>query len=223
MISRSILLHDSFQTLLGIFLLPIVLLSASKSLAADLTLLAGYQYNSDFEIAQSEGELATPLSVGEPGDDLALDGGAAIGLAMDFVFNGNPDQRIGFFVSHHQTQFESGAGLRDEDMDITHVHFTAMNYYPSGNWEPFVLAGIGAAFFSPGDSSLKDTTKFSAQIAGGANYKLSDNLLLRLEARWIPTFFNGSSAGICSGGCTIALKSEMYSQFQTNIGLQFRF
>ena len=219
MTSHLNLRHHFFH----IILLLLAVAHAGQSLAADLTLLGGYQYNSDFEIVPGDGDVATPLTLAEPGDDLALDGGAAFGLAMDFVFNKNQDQRIGFFVSHQQTQFESGAGLRDQDMDITHVHFTAMNYYPNGNWEPFVLAGIGAAFFSPNDSSLKDTTKLSGQIAGGANYKLSDKLLLRFEARWIPTFFNGSSAGICSGGCTIALKSDMYSQFQTNIGLQFRF
>jgi opacity protein-like surface antigen len=198
-----------------------LLLCSQAALATDVTLLAGNQFNSDFEIGVSD--TAEPAIQGEPGDDLALDGGPVFALALDFVFNNNPNQRIGFFVSHHQAEFESGAGLIDNDMDITHVHFTAMNYYPNGRWEPFVLAGLGAGIYSPADNSLKDTTKLSAQIAGGTNYKISENLLLRLEARWIPTFFNGSSAGICSGGCTVVLKSDTYSQVQANIGLQFRF
>jgi opacity protein-like surface antigen len=200
-----------------------LLLGSTAAFATDLTLLVGYQFNSDFEIGESDEAVPNPASVGAPGDDLVLDGGVAFSVAIDFMFNNNPNQRIGFYVTHHKAEFESGAGLVDPDMDVTHIHFTAMNYYPNGNWEPFVLAGIGAGYFSPEDKSLQDSTKFSAQIAGGANYKISENLLLRLEARWIPTFFNGGSAGICSGGCTIALKSDMYSQFQTNIGLQFRF
>lgn len=199
------------------------LVFSAGATAVDLTLLAGYQYNSEFEIGVDAQEASGSLASGEPGDDLQLDGGGAISLALDFQFNDNPNSRIGLFVTHHQTQFGSGAGLVDRDMDITHLHFTAMNYYPQGNWEPFVLAGIGAAYFSPEDSSLRDDTRFSAQIAGGTNYRISESLLVRIEARWIPTFFNGSSAGICSGGCTIALKSDMYSQFQANIGLQFRF
>ena len=98
-----------------------------------------------------------------------------------------------------------------------------MNYYPSGKSEPFVAAGVGGGYFSTADKSLKDVTVFSAQIAGGTNYKLTDNLLLRLEARWIASFFNGGSAMFCSGGCAIAVKSEVHNQFQANIGLQYRF
>jgi opacity protein-like surface antigen len=195
---------------------------SSQASATDLTLLFGYQYNDDFELSDSI-ETLNDQEFGEPGDDLGLDGGAAVSVAVDFVFNNDPNARIGLFVTRHEGEFESGAGLDDAKMDVTHIHFTAMNYYPSGNWERFVLAGIGAGVFSPADNSLNDDTLFSAQIGGGANYKFSENLLLRFEARWIPTFFNGSASGICSGGCTIALKSDVYSQFQANVGLQFRF
>ena len=208
---------------ISIILTLALLLGGTAAFATDLTVLAGYQFNSDFEIGVNDEAVPNPASLGTPGDNLELEGGAAFSLALDFMFNNNPNQRIGLYATHHKAKFESGAGLVDPDMDVTHIHFTAMNYYPNGNWEPFVLAGIGAGYFSPEDKSLRDTTKFSAQVAGGANYKISENLLLRLEARWIPTFFNGSSAGICSGGCTIVLKSDMYSQFQANIGLQFRF
>lgn len=205
------------------FLLCIALCFALPSTAADFTLLAGYQYNWDWKLSDEAADVPEPVIDGEPGDDVALDGGAALGVALDFVFMDNPDQRIGLFLSRHQTSFESGAGLSERDMDITHLHFTGMNYYPRGNWEHFILAGIGATRFDPDDPSLDDTTRFSMQVAGGSNYRISDKLLLRLEARWIPAFFNGSSAGICSGGCTIALKSDTYSQFQFNAGLMFRF
>jgi len=205
-------------------IVPILsILLIAQAHATDVSLLLGYQFNSDFEIGDSISSVTTGQTLGEPGDDLALDGGVALSLAVDFVFNNNPNQRIGFFVTRQQAEFDSGSGLQDEDMDVTHLHFTAMNYYPSGNWEPFVLAGIGAGFFSPSDSSLRDVTKVSAQIGGGANYKITENLQLRFDARWIPTFFNGSSSGICSGGCTIELKSDVYSQYQANIGLMFRF
>ena len=108
-------------------------------------------------------------------------------------------------------------------MDVTHVHFTSMAYYPTGNWEPFVMAGLGAAHFSPSDSTLDDTTRFSMQIGGGTNYRLTDNFLLRLDVRWIGTFFNGSGSALCSGGCTIEVDSDVYSQVQGNLGLMYRF
>lgn len=192
--------------------------------AADITLLAGYQFNTDFEVRAYSGVSPEPLSEsGSPGDDVELDDGAAFGIAVDFVFNQNQNQRIGFYVSHQQTDFEENAGLTDTGMDVTHVHFTAMSYYPDGKLEPFVLAGLGAGFFSPDDSSLDDETQFSAQIGAGTNYRLTDNLLLRFDVRWLPTFFNGSSSAFCSGGCTIRLSSDTYNQIQANAGLMFRF
>ncbi len=191
--------------------------------ATDLTVLAGYQLNNDFEISDDAAQLPEDSLDGEPGDDVELDGGAALSLALDLDIFDNPDQRIGFFLSTHEGSFERNAGLERGDMTITHLHFTGMNYYPQGNWEHFVIAGLGATHFDPDDSSLDSDTRFSMQVAGGTNYRLSENLLLRLEARWIPAFFNGSSAGICSGGCTIAVKSDTYSQFQFNAGLMLRF
>jgi len=194
------------------------------SLATDVTLLAGYQFNSNFEIV-SANDLPPVVepNTGQPGDNVELDDGAAYSLAVDFVFEQQQDKRIGFYVSRQQSQFESNAGLANSDLDITHVHFTAMSYYPQGRMEPFVMAGIGAGFFSPKDSTLKDETKFSGQVGAGTNYRFTDDLLLRLDVRWLATFFDSSGAAFCSGGCTIAVSSKTYSQVQANIGLMYRF
>jgi len=192
--------------------------------ATDVTLLTGYQFNNDFEIAAYSGTPSpAPNTSGSPGDDVPLEDSPVFSLAVDFVFEKNQTKRIGFFVSHEQTEFDNNAGLSDRNIDITHVHFTAMSYYPDGKMEPFVMAGLGAGFFNPKDSTLKDVTKFSMQLAGGTNYKMTDNLLLRFDVRWIPTFFNGSTSGFCNGGCTIAISSDTYSQIQVNAGLMFRF
>jgi opacity protein-like surface antigen len=204
---------------------PLALLAFSTpSLATDITLSAGYQFNADFEIASLNNQ---PPSVspttGEPGDDVSLDDAAAFSLAVDFVFENQQTKRIGFFVSYEQTQFGSNAGLTNSDLDVTHVHFTAMSYYPSGKLEPFVMAGIGAGFFSPKDPTLEDETKLSAQIGAGTNYRFSDQFLLRMDVRWIPTFFDGGGSAFCSGGCTITVSSDTYSQIQANIGLMYRF
>lgn len=196
----------------------------SPSLATDVTLATGYMFNSDFEVASFNNDPPNVSpATGEPGEDISLDDAASFSLAVDFVFERDPTKRIGFFVTYEQTEFESNAGLSNPDMDVTHVHFTAMSYYPQGNLEPFVMAGLGAGFFAPEDSTLKDETKFSAQVAAGTNYRFTDRLLLRMDVRWIPTFFDGGGSVFCSGGCTIAVSSDTYSQIQANIGLMYRF
>lgn len=202
----------------------LILFFTVPALATDITLLAGYQFNSDFEIASASdlppGNL--PASA-QPGDDVELDESASFGLAVDFVYQQDPTKRMGFYISQQQTEFESNAGLTNSDVDVTHVHFTAMSYYPKGKWEPFVLAGIGAGRFSPDDSTLDDETKFSAQIGAGTNYQLSENLLLRADIRWLGTFFDSDGEALCSGGCTVAISSTVYSQVQANLGLSYRF
>ena len=205
-------------------LFAVLLALSLPSLATDITLLTGYQFNSDFEIV-SANQLPPDVEpgTGEPGDDIELDDSAAFSLAVDFVFEQQQTKRIGFYLSYAQTQFDSNAGLEDKDMDVTHLHFTAMSYYPSGRMEPFVMAGVGAGFFSPKDSTLDDETKFSAQVGAGTNYRFSDSLLIRLDVRWLATFFDSDGAAFCSGGCVIAVSSDTYSQVQANVGLMYRF
>jgi hypothetical protein len=207
-----------------VFLHIILLTISSLASATDITIMAGYQFNTNFEIS-TVGQLPTVLSqeIGDPGDSVSLEEGPSFGLAVDFNIDKSPDQRIGFYISHHKTDFQENAGLLDSSMDITHVHFTGMNYYPKGKMEYYVLLGLGAGHYSPADKTLEDETRLSAQIGAGGNYKMSESLLLRMDVRWIPTFFNSSGAAFCNGGCTIQLTSGVYSQVQVNIGLLFRF
>ncbi len=206
--------------------IKIVLLSqlflSAPAFAVDFTLLAGYQFNTDLEVSTAT---TSTSSNPEPDDkkDVELEKGTSFAFAVDFIFRENTEQRIGFYLSHHQTDFDSNAVLSTTGIDVSHLHFTAMNYYPNGNWEPFILAGIGAAYFSPDDRSLKNVTRLSAQLATGSNYAINENLLLRFELRWIPTFFNGSASAFCNGGCTLRVKSDVYGQTQANVGLMYRF
>ncbi|MCX2982032.1 hypothetical protein EYC98_14305 [Halieaceae bacterium IMCC14734] len=202
------------------YIFPLLLFACvtPTAFAADLTILAGYQTNPDFKISA-----VGPAEDGDNFDDLALDDGPSLSIAWDFVFKRNPDQRIGFYLSHQQTDFDTADLGSDTGMKITHVHFTGTSYYPNGKMEPFVSAGVGVGIFAPEDSDLSSETKFSAQIAAGTNYKFTENLLLRFDIRWLPTFFNGSSAIFCNGGCVIRAESDTYSQIQANIGLMFRY
>ncbi len=211
-----------------LIVLLVGLVCGSSSLATDVTVLAGYQFNSDVEISTSVGRRPVSSSAqtpetGSEGDSVAIDDGGVYSLGVDFVFNQNQNQRIGFYLSSRQTSFENNAGLVDRDLRVTHLHFTAMSYYPRGKLEPFVMAGVGAGFFAPGDSTLREVARFSAQIGAGTNYRLNRNLLLRLDLRWLPTFFNDDSTVFCKDGCTISLRSDSYTQVQANAGLMFRF
>ncbi|MEM9302330.1 MAG: outer membrane beta-barrel protein [Pseudomonadota bacterium] len=204
------------------YVLPALLL-ASPAAAVEVAVLGGHQYNADFEIAAEAPDAALDGLPGSPGDEIELDGGAAFGLAIDFDWGVDSTKRAGVFLSRSEGSFGDNAGLAEPDMDVTHLHFTGLSYYPQGPWEHFVTAGAGATIFDPDDRTLDDDTRFSLHVGAGTQYRLAENLALRLEARWFGTFFNSGFAGFCAGGCVIAVKSDIYSQFQLNAGLQFRF
>jgi hypothetical protein len=181
-----------------------------NAVAVDLTLLAGYTVSAEFENVETE----TAVKVDES---------PSYALALDFPFQGKANQRWGFYLSQQQTAFSGEADLVDSDLSITQLQFTAMTLWPQGRWEPFLLLGVGGAHFSPDDSTLQSVTRISGQIAGGANLKITENFLLRFDARWVPTFFNGSSSVFCNGGCTVGVSSTVWSQGVVDLGLQFRF
>lgn len=204
--------------LLGLFVL---LLLSIKGFAAELTVLSGWQLNRDFEVSSDYSSLGS--SGVSAGEEIDFESGIFYALALDFVYANNPDQRYGFFVSHQQSELGETAELANSDLDVTHAHITFMNYYRYGRWSPFVLAGAGVGIFSPADASLDDENLFSGQLATGANLQLNERLSLHADIRWLVTFFDGQSAIFCDGGCVITVKSDVYSQMQTGLGLQFKF
>ncbi len=191
---------------------------AMPAAATDVMALLGLQYNADMEVAE-DAPTGTP---GLPGDDISLDSSAAFTAAIDLPLR-DPDTRLGALISHSGTSFGDEAGLSDDGLDVTHLHFTGTRYYPQGRWEPFVVAGVGAAFFSPDDNTLDSATKFSIHVGGGTQYQVADNLFIRGEARWYGTIFGSSSAAICFGGCAVAIDANAYSQVQASVGVLFRF
>jgi opacity protein-like surface antigen len=209
--------------MLRISVLLFLFSTSLPSRAMDITLMVGQQFNSDVEASAFEDrQPSQPFGTATSEKDVEFEDGAVVSLTLDFVFNDHPNQRIGFYASRQRTSLDSVPGLGRDNLDVTHIHFTAMNYYPSGKLEPYILAGVGAGLFSPDDPTLSSETQFSAQLGAGTNYQLSTNLLLRFDVRWIPTFFDSGGSAFCDGGCRIQLKSEVYNQVQANLGLLFR-
>ncbi len=188
----------------------VLALVACHGHAVDLTLLIGYTVSGDFENVDSNTEVQ-------------VDETPNYAIAIDFPYRERPDQRLGLYLSRQNTTFSDDAGLSDSDLSITHLQFTAMTLWPHLRWEPFILLGVGAVYYSPSDNSLQNLTRLSAQVAGGVNYKLTDKVLLRAGARWVPTFFDGNGAAFCDGGCSLGVSGTVWSQVVVDTGVQFRF
>ncbi len=199
--------------------------SANAS-AGEFTVLGGLQLNDDVEASaaqeQSVGSFAAPTGSGS--SKIAVDDGEVFGFALDFPYRGDATKRVGAYVSRHSAEFDDQSRLLDTELIFTHVHFTAMSYYPREKLEPFVMAGVGLTHFEPQDSTLRSDNKFSLQVGAGSNYRLTNSVLLRADIRWIPTFVGNEGGTLCKNGrCTVKIESEFYHQVQLNIGVMFRF
>lgn len=188
--------------------------------ALDISVLASHQFSDDFEVTyQNAGQL--PGQSGSRGALSVRDGGA-LSVAADVAFMGQADRRIGVFLSQQRGRFASSPDLTERDVQINHLHFVGTSAYPQGNWEPFVLAGLGVAHFAPDDPQLDAETRVSAQLGAGFNYRLSEHLYLRGDLRWIGTFFNGGGSLFCSGGCQIEVSANTYNQGHISLGVLWR-
>ena len=202
----------------------VLFLSSPTLLAMDLSIMSGYSFNGDMELTPRQFWPTSVSPSGEPGDSIEVRNQGATAVALDFLYNSQPDLRVGLYLSHQATSFGREAALQNRDMDITHVHFTSMKYYPDGDWEHFVLAGGGIGFFDPGDNSLNDVSRLSVQIGVGTNYRFTKKVMLRLDARWFGTFFKSSSRIFCNANeCTVGIASDIYDQIQISAGFLFRF
>jgi opacity protein-like surface antigen len=192
-------------------------------MAAELGLLGGYQFNSDFEVAEDATLDELPPTAAQPGTAIPVDDGTVLAAFLDFGLGGDPTDRLGLYASRQRSDIGVEAGLRDPGLTVYQVHLVGTKLYPMGRWEPFVLAGVGATLFEPADGSLQSNTEFSLQLGGGAYYKLGEAVRLRFDARWVPSITGTDVAGICSGGCVIATRSDIYSQVQVNAGIAISF
>lgn len=198
-------------------------LAAESASAGEVSVLAGFQLNDEFIVTDDVTIDPPPEEPGQPGASIGVDNGGSAAVALDFNIGSDPTDRLGVFYSTHATDIDANAGLSDSGIRVSHLHFTGTKLYDMDGWSGFAVAGLGATLLEPDDASLESSTEFSMQVGGGALVPITKNLLLRFDARWMPTFTGTGVAGICKGGCVIAVDSDLYHQFQLNAGIALRF
>lgn len=68
-----------------------------------------------------------------------------------------------------------------DDVDLTFYHLNAVYHFmPDGRFNPFILAGLGGAHYSP---EISDTDMGVINVGIGAKYWLRDNIALRVDLR----------------------------------------
>ena len=177
-----------------------------------LTVYAGYRGGGSFTDANTEQSL-----------DLGASG--AVSLALDMPCDASRQYQV--FLSHQQTHLSldstSGAGGNRLAMDITYLHIGGTYFYDGDVGQgPYVVGGIGATLFNPGEGYSSELYP-SINLGIGYQWLLGNTLAVRFEARGYATLVNSSSGVFCSGGCVVSIKGDTVGQGEVMLGLSRRF
>lgn len=150
-----------------VFLLPLSSLAEIKAGSFEVSPFVGYNI---FENKQNLKD--RPIYGGRLGYNFTKHFG--IEGAMEFI-NTRVDDKSK--TGAKEGQFRSPTS----DVDLTFYHLDALYHFmPDGNFNPFVVAGIGGAHYSP-DISNGDMTALN--FGAGAKLWMADNVAIRLDLR----------------------------------------
>lgn len=131
--------------------------------------------------------------------------------------------RVGMLLSHQNTDTKNISG----NTQFTYLHFqSSLRFQPTQQLDSYFGASLGGTFVNASWSE-KDVF-FSGGLFGGLEYALSKNAKVILEGRWLANFVKSNTTVACTlptgdETCKVAIDSELFSQFQTNLGVQFAF
>jgi len=182
----------------------------------------------DFEITPTFGyTFGGKLKDSDTEESLKFDDSESYG----FILGLRDKSKVGgafyeLLYSHQSTNLkvdnELFSSKKHFDVDINYLHLGG-RYGPEGaTFNPYVVAGVGVAYFDPkeGDSE----TKFSFSIGGGVNVPLSEHIGLRFEGRGFGSVFENNSSIFCANNqCLIKTKGDVLWQFTGFSGVVFSF
>jgi len=191
-------------------------LGANEIPRFSLTPFGGYTFGGEFE--DEDGSLV-----------VEVDDAAHFGLIFNIRESQNTQWEI--FYARQETEADTSEVSATQpvvDIDVQYLHLGGTYVADGDRTRPFLAAGIGGTRFDPGPLTFDSENFFSFGIGAGWQLQPTDRLGLRLEGRLLGTFLRSDSALFCETGvdenvCAIAADSDMYWQFQTSLGVVFRF
>ena len=178
----------------------------------EISPFVGYRFGGEFEEAETEARLDI--------DDTRIKG-----LLVNVDYEANT--QLEFLYSRQSSRLKSGETVAENvlfDLEIEYFHIGGTYLWPGENIRPFVASGLGLTHFNPDFSGADSTTRFSLNIGGGVKWFPNNHLGLRFDARAYGTLIDSGAAIFCGKGeCRILVSGDGFIQYETNIGLVFRF
>jgi len=209
-------------------LLSALLTSAQLSFSQDKRV----EINPFFGYSFSDGVSVQPIQVG--GEVLtAVDVKDGYSFGVSFGYYVNENMEVGFLVSRQDSALASeGTNARDlVDMSVYNYHgvFTYNFGDEDASMRPFLMGGLGATSYSPGDDAMgvdvDNEIKFSSTWGAGLKFYPAPSFGISLMGRWTPTYIKSDPGGYWCGfyGCWLLSDPQYANQFELSGGVSLRF
>lgn len=189
------------------------LISLDLQAEVEITPFTGYRLSGEF----------TDITTGTT---LEVDDDSTLGFALEVDHDRNTQTQL--LYSRQSSALRASSNLASNllfDIDVEYIHFGGIVLTPiNKNMNSFAGAGIGITRFSPNFSGHTSESEFSFNLNGGFKQQLSKHLGIRAGLIFYATPVNSNSAIFCTNGsCNIHFNSNLYTQFEANIGLVIKF
>ena len=206
------------KRLISLTMLAVALASVSHAQKIEVTPHVGYKWGGSVPV-QSEEQDINKIKF-----DPSMSAGVNVGynftenFGVEFLWNRQFSKATGLLSEGGEFQSKISVNLdeyfgnlvynfRDEDAKL----------------RPFLLGGMGATRASGGGSA---ESRVSFNVGGGVKYFFHNNMGLRMQIRWNPTYLYSTSGGVwCNwwGGCYVIPNDHYMNQGEATIGWIFRF
>jgi Outer membrane protein beta-barrel domain len=166
------------RALFGLTLLLLPAASHAQSGRFELTPMAGYRLEGDFDARRSDAF--------DPRFNVKVDESAVYGGRFDIPLS--PNWQLEILANRQQARFVSDRGLFTSpailgDVDLTTVQAGFLLQWGEGQVNPFIAAAAGLTRIDPKFDALSSDDRFSVSLGGGVKIFFSPHVGLRLEAR----------------------------------------
>ena len=158
------------------------------------------------------------------GNHYQLAAAQSYGLVADFPVS--PDTEVEVLWSQQNTHLQQTTPVNAQlfDVNVGYYQIGGTYLFTQEGVQPFMVATLGATYFSPQQSGYQNETKFSFGIGGGVKLPVGRHFGLRLEARAYGTVLNNNSSAVCTNNsCLIHVSGNLMWQYEANAGVYVSF
>jgi opacity protein-like surface antigen len=146
------------------------------------------------------------------------------GLVADFRVSRDTEVEVLWSQQNTRVQQTSPVNAQLFDVNIGYYQIGGAYLFTDEGIQPFMVATLGATYFSPRQPGYQNETKFSFGIGGGVKVPVGRHFGLRLEVRAYGTVLDNNSSALCTnGGCVIHVSGNLMWQYEANAGVYIAF